>query len=60
LDTGPLVADLSEAQDQLTWARERFDRFTEPVIPGEAVRGEAAPLFRHRRSAADCLRAFLR
>ena len=40
-DTGPLIAFFNRADQHHTWAREQFNRLTQPLITCEAVISEA-------------------
>ena len=40
-DTGPLIAFFNRADQHHAWAREQFDRITQPLITCEAVISEA-------------------
>ena len=47
LDTGPLVALLSQQDDYHTWSKTQFKQFQAPLLTCEAVISEAAFLLRH-------------
>ena len=46
VDTGPLVAYLSEKEENHEWAIDQFDRFAAPLLTCEAVLTEAAHIIR--------------
>ena len=48
VDTGPLVALFSRADQYQQWAREEFERLTPPVFTCEAVLSETQLLVRER------------
>lgn len=46
VDTGPIVAYLSEREENHEWAVEQFNRFAAPLLTCEAVLTEAAHIVR--------------
>lgn len=52
-DTGPLVAFFNRADQYHSWAREQFDRITQPLLTCEAVVSEVVFLLQDDGLAAD-------
>lgn len=60
LDTGPLVALLSERETHHAWAEARFAQWTEPCVTCEAVLTESFHLLGRVRGGQAALRTALR
>lgn len=59
-DTGPLVAYLDKSDRDHEWAKQRFMRFTEPLLTCEAVIAEALFLLRRGGIFPDGLLELIR